>query len=120
MASNDTHEILYAEHTEERSSWRSPRPDFDAAKFNRELERRGGCIGSVPRYRLRWGGDVEECVIEEYADHTGYVFLENGEQKFVSVNDKDFEFPDNAVISPHYEYEKVYIPRWIVEKYTGE
>lgn len=120
MPNNDTHVILYAEHTEDPASWRSPRPDFDAEQFSRELERRGGMFGSVPRFRLRWGGDLDECCIEEFAELTGYDYLEDGIHKFVSCNNVEFEFPDGCVPAPHYEYTKVYIPRWLIERYDGE
>lgn len=112
-----TSETIYAEHTEAPESWCSPRPSFDVEKFNQELEKRGGTIGSVPRFRLKWAPDDDAYCLNEVAFWTGYTYAENGEEKFVSNTQTDFEFPDDAVVAPKYEYEKFYIPRWVVEQY---
>lgn len=117
MGKDATSETIYAEHSEDPDSWKSPRPSFDVEKFNRELEKRGGTIGSVPRFRLKWAPDDDVYCLNEVAFWTGYTYTENGEEKFVPYTDKDFEFPDDAVVAPKYEYEKFYIPRWVVEQY---
>lgn len=113
-----TSETIYAEHTEDPSSWDSPRPSFDVERFNHELEKRGGTVGSVPRFRLKWAPDDDTYCLNEVSFWTGYTYVEDGEQKFVSNTQLDFVFPENAVVSPHYEYQKYYIPRWVVEQYT--
>jgi hypothetical protein len=114
---NEVTSTLYAEHTDDPKSWASPRPGFDLAKFNTELERRGGCIGSVPRFRCRWAPDDDLYLLEEYDELIGYNYRDNGEDKFVSCKDGDFELPDGAIWAPCVESRKVWIPRFVIEEY---
>lgn len=117
MRQNEITVTYYAEHTDDPKSWGSPHPSFDVAKFNRELERRGGLIGSVPRFRLRWAGDLPEYLLESYDTLEGYIYRIDGKEHFVSVNDTEFEFPDGTVPAPHFETHNVYTPRWVIEEY---
>lgn len=120
MRQNEIQVTYYAEHTDDPATWKSPHPSFDVAKFNRELERRGGLIGSVPRFRLRWAGSEPEYLIESYDTLEGYIYRDgDGKECFVSVNDTDFEFPEGSVPAPHFETHNVYIPRWVIEEYRG-
>lgn len=112
-----THETIYAEFTEDPASWSCERPSFDADAFNLELERAGGYIGSVPRFRLRWCGKVDDYCIEEFPILTGYTYREDGLEKFVSCTELTFEFPKGSVPAPRFELTKVYIPRWVIEEY---
>ena len=118
--SNPVHQTFYAEFTDDPSSWPSNRPSFDVQKFNQELERRTGCIGTVPRFRLRWAGELDEYILEEGYRTKGYQWMENGEMRFVSALNGDFETPDGAIISPVFEDVKVFTPRWVIEEYDGE
>ncbi len=115
---NTINVTYYAEHTDDPKSWASPKPDFDLDKFNRKLERRGGSVGSVPRFRCRWAGDKDEYILEVYDDLTGYTYLKDGKEQFVPCTDLDFEFPDGALVTPYFETNKVFIPRFVVEEYT--
>lgn len=115
---NDTNITYYAEHTDSPDTWSSPRPAFDVEKFNRKLEQTGGLVGSVPRFRLRWAGEIDEYALEEWQNHIGYLYRENGVEKYVSKDDVDFEFPEGAIWAPRFETIKNYIPRWVVEEYT--
>lgn len=114
---NEVTNTLYAEHTDDPKSWASPRPAFDLAKFNTELERRTGCLGSVPRFRCRWAPDDDAYLLEEFEELVGYIYREDGEDKFVSCKDTEFELPDGAVWAPSVENTKVWIPRFVVEEY---
>lgn len=114
---NTITQTFYAEFTNDPKTWASPRPAFDVEGFNRELERVCGRIGSVPRMRLRWAGELDEYVIEEGYKVTGYSWVESGEQRFVSCLNADFEFPDNAMITPVFENVKVFTPRWVIEEF---
>lgn len=109
--------ITYAEYdTDDPRRWRSPQPEFDLDKFNRELERRGGTIEGRPRFRCVWAGNREEYLIQEYQELTGYVYRQDGKEHFVSCKDVDFEFPDDVVPAPHFETHKVFIPRYAIEE----
>jgi hypothetical protein len=109
----------YAEHTDDPKSWASPRPSFDVEKFQKELTRRGGSMGSVPRFRLRWAGEADEYILEEFDVLTGYIYVEGGAEKFVSTSQGDFELPDGAVWSPKYEHTNIFLPRWVIEEFDG-
>lgn len=117
MNNNHVHVTYYAEHTDSPSSWASPRPCFDVEKFNKELEKRCGCIGSVPRFRLRWAGEIDEYIIEDYDILIGYAYREDGVEKFVSCTDKDTEIPSDAITIPISENCKVFTPRFVIEEY---
>lgn len=109
---------FYAEHKDNRpETWSSPRPAFNVSRFQAELDRRGGMIGSIPRFRLRWAGECDEYILDEYSELKGYSYVENGEDKFVSCLDGDFELPDGAVAVPVTEDHKVFTPRWVIEEY---
>lgn len=111
---------FYKEHTDDPRSWLSPRPAFDVEKFQKELERRGGTIGSIPRFRLRWAGECDEYIIEEYDTLEGYFYRdEKGIEHHVSASDTEFEFPEGAIPAPNFESHKVFIPRWVIEEYHG-
>jgi hypothetical protein len=114
------HVTTYAEFTDDLRSWKSPRPDFDVARFNKELEKRAGTIGSVPRFRLRWAGECAEYIIEEGLVLTGFMYLKDGIETFVPLSDKDFEFPDKSIPAPFYEDLKVFTPRWVIEQYIPD
>lgn len=118
MLNNETSETIYAEHTEDPRSWSSPRPSFDVEKFNREIELRGGLIGSVPHFRVKWAPDDDAYLLDENAFLVGYTFIEDGKERFVSCAQRDFEFPDEAVVLPRYEYQKCFIPRWVIEQFV--
>jgi hypothetical protein len=107
----------YAEHTDDPKSWKAERPSFDVKRFNAELEKRTGCIGSVPRFRCVWGPDSPAYYLDSHDELKGYNYRENGVDKFVSCKDVDFEFPDNAVITPAFESIDIFIPRWGIEEY---
>lgn len=119
LRQNEITNTTYAEHTDDPATWASPRPDFDVNGFNRKLERIFGCVGSVPRFRLRWAGEHDEYVIEELSELTGYIYVIDGKENFVSCKDLDFEFPEGAAIAPHFEERKIFIPRWVIEEYRG-
>lgn len=113
------HQTFYAEFTADPSSWASPRPGFDADKFNRELERRAGMIGSVPRFRLRWAGDTDDYILEDCYKLTGYTYIVDGVEAFVPMTQTDFEFPDGCTVAPFFETHKIFTPRWVIEEYNG-
>ena len=118
MKTNEVTVTYYAEHTDDPRTWTSPHPSFDVAKFNRELERRGGLVGSVPRFRLRWAGGQEEYLIESYDTLEGYLYRDaDGKEHMVSCNDTEFEFPDGSIPVPQFETHNVFIPRWVIEEY---
>lgn len=120
MSANAIHQTFYAEFKAGNpSSWSSPRPAFDVEKFNRELERRAGVVGSVPRFRLRWAGEHDEYVIDDGYMLTGYTYMVDGKEVFVSATQTDFEFPDGAMIAPFFETHKIFTPRWVIEEYQG-
>lgn len=109
---------FYAEHRENNiPSWRSPQPDFNLARFQAELVRRTGRIGSVDRYRVRWAGDKEEYLLEDFDVQTGWIIYENGQETFVSMDDGDYKIPDKALTAPFYENCKVFTPRFVIEEY---
>jgi hypothetical protein len=111
----------YPEYTPDPKSWRAERPAFDVDRFNKDLERRGGCIGSIPRYRVVWGGNNPDYIVDEILKHTGYTYIVDGQEHFVSNKNVDFEFPDNALlINPFHEDFKAFLPRWIVEQYKAD
>lgn len=114
---NKVHQTFYAEFTDDPKTWASPRPAFDADKFNKELERRAGTIGSVPRFRLRWAGNLDEYLLENCFVHTGYTYIVDGKEVFVLATQLDFEFPDGAVVAPFHETHKIFTPRWVIEEY---
>lgn len=114
---NQVHVIYYAEHTDDPKSWASPQPSFDLERFNKELERRGGTVGSVPRFRCKWAGNLDEYMLEEYDELKGYIYIVDGKEHFVSNTDLNFEFPDGATIAPHFEVCKVFTPRFVIEEY---
>lgn len=111
----------YSEHTDDPKSWASPKPDFDLERFNRDLERRAGSIGSVPRFRCVWGAEEIKTsgryMIEDFRTLEGYTYIENGVEKRVSAKDLDFEFPDGALVTPYFETSRVFMPRFVVEEY---
>jgi hypothetical protein len=117
MKHNEVTVTEYSEHTEDPATWRSPRPDFDLDKFNRELVRRCGMIGDNPRFRLVWGGERQEYLIEEIEEHVGYDYRHDGKDYYVSRADETFEFPEGAVITPRYKAHEVFTPRWIIEEF---
>lgn len=118
MAERTITNTFYKEHTDDPRTWLSPRPAFDVEKFQKEIEWRGGSVGSVPRFRLRWAGECDEYVIEEYDTCEGYFYRDkNGIEQYVSAADTEFEVPDGCVLAPHFESHKVFIPRWVIEEY---
>ncbi len=119
MKKNEISVTYYAEHTDDPKSWASPRPSFDLEKFNKELVKRTGMVGTIPRYRCRWAGELEQYLLEEYQTLEGYHYRENGIDKFVSVKEVDFEFPDGSIPSPHFETHLVFVPRFVLEEYDG-
>lgn len=119
MSTSKVHQTFYAEFTDDPKTWASPRPAFDVDKFNRELERRAGMIGSVPRFRLRWAGDTDDYILENCYKQTGYTYLMDGKECFVPITNLDFEFPENAVIAPFFETHKIFTPRWVIEEYRN-
>lgn len=117
---NTVKNVMYAEHTDDPKTWASPMPDFDLAGFNKELERRCGTIGSLPRFRCVWAGHHEEYLLEEFDVHTGWVYKDSeGREQFVSANDGDFEFPDKCFPAPAFDTQKYFIPRWAIEEFDG-
>jgi hypothetical protein len=114
---NDVHVTYYAEHTNDPKTWASPRPDFDLAKFNAELEKRAGSIGSVPRFRVRWAGEHDEYILEDYDEIVGYAIFHNGVESYLSAKDGEAEIPEGALVTPRYENFKVFTPRFVIEEY---
>jgi hypothetical protein len=115
------HVTTYPEYTTDHKTWKSPRPAFDVERFNKELEKRAGCIGTIPRFRLRWAGEHAEYIVDEGLVHTGFSYIVDGKENFVPLTEPDFEFPDDALlINPFYEDFKVFTPRWVIEEYQPE
>lgn len=110
-------QTFYTEYTDDHKTWGSPRPAFNVTKFNDDLERQAGCIGSIPRFRLRWAGELDDYIIERGLMLTGYVYFKDGIETFVPVTDINFEFPDDAIPAPYFEDVKVFTPRWVIEEY---
>lgn len=108
----------YHEHTDDPTSWKAEsRPSFDLKKFNEQLEKRAGCIGSVPRFRCVWGPESPAYYLDSHDVFTGYQYVDNGETRFVSNTDLDFEFPDGAIVTPVWDTIDIFIPRWGIEEY---
>jgi hypothetical protein len=116
------HITSYAEfRDDDPSTWKSPRPSFDVNKFNAELERRGGVVGhSLPRFRLKWAGEDDEYILETFLLHTGYTYIVDGAEHFVSRADEEFELPDGVVWAPRHEHTSIFTPRWVIEEWDPD
>lgn len=110
---------VYAEFTEDPSTWRPSRPAFDVDKFNQTLLRKFGRIGDQPRFRLLWGPDSEIYQIEEFYSIRGWQYTDpDGTVRILT--DPQEEIPDtNAILMPVTETIKVFIPRFIIEEFNG-
>jgi hypothetical protein len=117
---NPVHVTYYAEHKEDDlSSWASPRPRFDMEKFQAELTRRCGQGHgvSLSKFRIRWAGEHQEYLLDEYDAHIGWQWTENGEQKYASCAEKDTAIPDGVLVAPVYDRKASYVPRFVIEEW---
>lgn len=117
---NPVHVIYYAEHKDDDSStWASPRPGFDMEKFQAEITRRcgNGDGVSLPKFRIRWAGEHQEYLLDEFDEIIGWQWMDNGERKYASCAEKDTAIPDGVLVSPVYNKKTCYVPRFVIEEW---
>jgi len=116
MKQNELTNTAYVEfETDDRTKWRSPRPAFDVRHFNRQLKHKTGTINDVPRFRLRWAGECDEYIIEEYDTILGYSYRDDKGIERIELTPE--AVPTDKVAVPVYEYTKVRVPRWVIEEF---
>jgi hypothetical protein len=118
--SNEVHVTYYAEHTDSPDTWSSPSPSFDIERFQRDITRRTGTIDGKTRFRIRWAGDKEEFMLEDYDIQTGWIIYENGQERHVSMKHGDAAIPTTAIVAPFYENFKVFTPRFVIEELLAD
>lgn len=113
-------QTFYEEFTDDPRTYRVGRPCFDLEDFQKKLSTAGGSAFGKDRLRIRWGGDCEEYILEVFETQTGWVYREDGQEKFVDIKNTSFEFPDGAMVGAFFETLTVYVPRFVVEELAAD